>query len=347
MYKDKSVVVVIPAFNEEKHINKVIESMPDFIDQVIVIDDGSVDSTAQVALESGANVIRHQANRGVGAALHTGIDFVLDRDFDIMVNIDGDGQFSTSDIIKLIDPIVQDKTDFVTASRFAESYSIPNMPRVKRWGNWLIAHLISFLSGSRFRDVSCGMRAYSKETLLKLNLSGRFTYTHETFLDLAFKHVRIMEIPVKVYYYLNRKSRVSDSIFWYAFRALTIILRSYRDYRPLKFFWITAVFFWIVSLFFFSIILIHYLKTGFFYGQIWSGFVGAFFFLIGVCCFLMGILGDMFFMVSENQEKILFRLKRVESLFINNLSIKGKNGQVNRNNGEYITTKKGYTKNSL
>ena len=346
MYKEHSIAVVIPAFNEAKHINKVIESMPDFIDQVIVIDDGSIDSTEQIARECGACVIRHQVNRGVGAALHSGIDYVLDRDFDIMVNIDGDGQFSTADIVKLIDPIVEDRTDFTTASRFADSYSVTNMPRVKRWGNWLIARLISLLTGSSFRDVSCGMRAYSKKALLKLNLSSSFTYTHETFLDLAFKHVRIMEIPVEVSYYRNRKSRVSDSVFWYAIRALTIILRSYRDYQPLKFFWMTAAFFLGISIFFFTIIFIHYLKSGFFSGQIWAGFVGGFFFLIGMCCFFMGILGDMFFMVSENQEKMLFRLKRVESLLVNQSSFKEKNSNINWDNGE-CSRKEGYTKQIL
>jgi hypothetical protein len=144
-----------------------------------------------------------------------------------------------------------------------------------------------------------------------------------------------MEIPVQVCYYVNRKSRVSDSIFWYAVRALSIILRSYRDYKPLKFFWMTAAFFWFVSIFFFTIILVHYVRSGFFTGHIWAGFVGAFFFLIGVCCFLMGILGDMFFTVSENQEKMLFRLKRVESLFFNSSSNIAKNGLNNRHNGEF------------
>jgi len=176
------------------------------------------------------------------------------------------------------------------------------------------------------------MRAYSKETLLKLNLSGKFTYTHETFLDLVFKHVRIMEIPVQVCYHVNRKSRISDNIFWYAVRALSIILRSYRDYKPLKFFWMTAAFFWFISLFFFAIILVHYVRSGFFTGHIWAGLVGAFFFLIGVSCFLMGILGDMFYMVRENQEKMLFRLKRVESIFMNSTNFKAKNGQNGQDN---------------
>jgi len=151
MYKGKSIVVVIPAFNEANHIREVVESMPDFIDQMVVVDDGSVDLTGQIAQECGACVIRHESNRGVGAVLHTGIDYALGQDFDIMVNIDGDGQFSSSDIVKLIDPIVKDKTDFTTASRFTNSYSVPNMPRVKRWGNWLIALLISKLTGSSFR----------------------------------------------------------------------------------------------------------------------------------------------------------------------------------------------------
>jgi glycosyltransferase involved in cell wall biosynthesis len=339
MYKNNTIAVVIPAYNEEQHIKAVVQSIPDFVDQIIVIDDGSSDKTGRAASEAGAFVIRHECNRGVGAALHTGIDYVLKKDFDIMVNVDGDEQFSPSDIVHLLEPIINDETDFVTASRFVNSTLVPDMPAVKRWGNRMMARLVNFLTRTSFSDVSCGFRAYSKETLLKLNLSGKFTYTHETFLDLAFKHVRIMEIPVKVTYFETRKSRISKNVIWYAFRALSIILRTYRDYKPLKFFWLTAGFFFLTSLFFFSVIVIHYMRSGFFTGHIWAGFVGAFFFMIGIFFFAMGIHGDMYARIRENQEKILIRIKRTESLLINSDCIKLDNGNNHRNKKNHCTKK--------
>ena len=339
MYKGHSIAVVIPAYNERKHIKGVIESIPDFVDKIVVIDDGSSDETGQIAKEAGAFVIRHELNRGVGAALHSGIEYVLREDYDIMVNVDGDEQFSTSDIIHLIEPIINDETDFVTASRFADPKLIPKMPIVKRWGNRMMSRLVNYLTQTSFSDVSCGFRAYSKETLLKLNLSGNFTYTHETFLDLVFKHTRIMEVPVKVVYYEGRKSRISKNVIWYAFRALSIILRTYRDYKPLKFFWLTASFFFLVSLFFFSVIVIHYIRSGFFTGHIWAGFVGAFFFMIGVFFFAMGIHGDMYARIRENQEKILLRIKRTEYLLINS-ELKKTNDKYEKNkNSEHDYSK--------
>jgi len=283
------------------------------VDQIIVIDDGSVDKTEDQARSGGAFVIRHDVNKGVGASFCTGLEYVLEKGFDIMVNIDGDGQFSPLDIPKLIDPIIEGDSDFVTASRFIDPKLTPDIPKIKRWGNQWMSMLISWLIGRRFYDVSCGFRSYSRETLMKLNLLGSFTYTQESFIDLAFKGVRIKEVPVKVKYFKNRKSRVSLNLFYYAFQTLKIILRSYRDYRPLRFFWSIAGLLMLISIFFSSILLVHYIRTGIFSGQIWSGFVGAFFFMNAIGFFLMGIIADILHRIRINQERILYKLKKLDS----------------------------------
>jgi glycosyltransferase involved in cell wall biosynthesis len=185
MYRNKSIAVIIPAYNEEKTITEVINAIPNFVDTIVVIDDCSTDNTVQKATEAGAEIIKHHFNQGVGAVFHSGVEYVLDRGFDIAVNIDADGQFSPSDIPLLIDPIIDVEADFVTASRFIDSSYTPDMPWINRWGNKQMSRLISALTSRRFYDVSCGFRAYSRDTLMKLNLIGRFTYTQETFLDLV------------------------------------------------------------------------------------------------------------------------------------------------------------------
>ena len=311
MYRNNSIVVIIPAYNEAKTIVEVIKSIPDFVDEVVVVNDCSTDETALKATKAGAKVIDHHANLGVGAAFHSGVDYMVNSSFDIMINMDADGQFSASDISRLIEPIIDEKADFVTASRFIDTIYIPDMPWINRWGNRQMSRLISTLTGNRFYDVSCGFRAYSRDTLMKLNLVGRFTYTQETFLDLAFKNTRIKEVPVHVTYFKDRKSHVSSNIPRYMYRTLKIIFRTYRDYMPIKFFWGIGFFLLICSLLFGFILITHYINTGKFSGQIWSGFVGAFFFINAIAFFMLGLLADMFDRIRRNQEKILQQLKKM------------------------------------
>lgn len=207
----------MPAFNEEKLIGGVLDRMPDYVDTIVVVDDGSTDKTPHIARAKGALVVTHNMNRGVGAAFHTGVDKALELNTDIMVTIDADGQFDPKDIDTLIDPIRDGDADFVTASRFKNKKLAPTMPRLKYWGNIAMSRLISFLTGQKFYDVSCGFRAYSKEALLRLNLFGEFTYTQETFMDLAFKNIAIQEVPISIQG--ERKygqSKVAKNLFRYA-----------------------------------------------------------------------------------------------------------------------------------
>jgi len=311
MYQGKSIAVIIPAYNEEHAIAGVIKAIPDSVDKIVVIDDCSTDGTAQEARNAGAEVITHHVNLGVGAAFHSGVEYVLNRGYDIMVNIDADGQFSPSDIPRLIAPLVEEKADFVTASRFIDPGCMPEMPWINRWGNRQMSKLISTLTGTRFYDVSCGFRAYTLDTLMNMNLLGRFTYTQETFLELAFKNIRIKEVPVPVKYFKDRKSRVSGNIPRYMYRTSKIILRTYRDYMPLRFFWGIGLFLLMCSCFFGAILLVHYIREGRFSGQIWSGFVGGFFFINAMAFFIVGLVADMFDRIRRNQEKIIIQLRKM------------------------------------
>src|SRR3989344_3895807 len=242
------LIVIIPAYNEERTIKEVISKIPRVnkrISQteVIVVDDGSKDRTSVLAKEAGAIVVSHIGNKGVGVAFRTGIEEALKRKADVIVNMDGDGQFNPNDIPKLIEPILDKKADFVTATRFSDGKLIGNMPFVKKIGNKLFTSLTSKLVGQRFTDTQCGFRAYSREAALRLNLYGKFTYTQEVFLDLANKGLRIMEVPL--YVKAKRefgKSKVVKSVPKYIFQALTIIIRSIRDYKPLAFFGVIGLF---------------------------------------------------------------------------------------------------------
>lgn len=304
--------VIIPAYNEEKSIIEVINRIPSQIEgivtiKIVVIDDGSTDNMVKlIKSETEARVISHECNKGVGAAFHTGINYVLKNKADIVVNIDADGQFDPVDIPKLIKPIMNNQVDFVTASRFIDSSIVPNMTNLKKWGNKQVSRLVSLMTGRKFYDVSCGFRAYNKEALLNLNLFGQFTYVQETFLELYFKNLRIKEIPIKVKYFSDRKSRIYQGAFHYANNTLKIILKTLRDYRPLKFFGFIGLSVLVIGLFFDVFILIFYFKTGLFSPYKSVGLAGIFLNIVGLSIIFLALVADMFYRIRMNQEKMLY-----------------------------------------
>jgi glycosyltransferase involved in cell wall biosynthesis len=237
------LVVTIPALNEEKTIAQVVRGVPRDIPgveetEVLVMNDGSTDRTAVEATEAGAMVITLKGGGGLGTVFRTGLERAMRRGADIIINIDGDGQFNPDDIRKLIVPLLEDQADFVTCSRFADPALRPTMPKVKYWGNQVVTRMINWVcGGTKFTDVSCGFRAFSREAAYRLTLFGRYTYTQETFIDLFSKGVRMAEVPLKVRGVREHgKSRIASSILKYATNSFPIIVRAMRDIQPLKFF---------------------------------------------------------------------------------------------------------------
>jgi glycosyltransferase involved in cell wall biosynthesis len=237
------LVVTIPALNEEKTIHQVVSGVPRDIagitdTEVIVVNDGSTDNTAKEALRAGAIVVSLPGKGGLGHVFRTGLERAMRRGADIIVNIDGDGQFNPADIRKLIQPLLADKADFVTCSRFSDPELRPKMPIVKYYGNQWVTSMINWIcGGTSFTDVSCGFRAFNREAAYRLTLFGRFTYTQECFIDLFSKGLRMAEVPLKVRGVREHgKSRIASSIWKYATNSFPIILRAMRDIQPLKFF---------------------------------------------------------------------------------------------------------------
>lgn len=308
------LIVLLPAYNEENSIKKVIKSIPkkigEIIVTVIVVDDGSTDKTKKIALEEGCVVVSHPTNYGVGRAFQSGLEKALEMRADLMVNIDADGQFSASEIETLIKPIISGDAEYVTADRFIDERGLlimpENMPPLKYWGNLVMAKLISFLAGQKFNDVSCGFRAYSKRAMLTLDLMGKFTYTQESFIDLAAKGLRIKSVPVSVKYFSDRQSRVANNVLVYGFRTLKIIIRTFRDYRPLLFFVYLSLIPFVISMLSGIFLTIHFMLTGSMTPYKIVGFIFIYFSAATFGLWAMGFLADMFTRIRMYQEKILF-----------------------------------------
>jgi glycosyltransferase involved in cell wall biosynthesis len=309
------LIIYMPALNEEEHIAEVVRNLPRNVEGIelvryLVIDDGSTDSTALLASSAGAQVVSHRGNRGVGAAFHSAVRFSLENNADILVGIDADGQFNPEEILPLIQPIIASQADMVAGNRF-NSGMPTNMAPLKYWGNRKIAQLVSTITGQKFQDVSCGFRAYSREALMRLNIFGEFTYTHETILSLVYQGLRVMEYPVMVKYDPQRKSRVAGSIVRYAIQTSKIILRVLLDYRPIRVFGSFAAVCIGIGVGFEVFLMSHYILTSSFTPYKATGFIGLGFIIFGLLVLIIALVSDMLNRLRMNQDKILYELKRL------------------------------------
>lgn len=230
-----SMVVMIPAYNEESTIRSVIESIPKTIPgigkiRVVVINDGSTDGTVAEALAAKAIVISNPSNRGLAYTFARGMEYALEMGADIIVNTDGDNQYDQGEIPQLVNPILQGKADMVLGSRFKGR--IEHMPISKRWGNQFASWVLKQITGLEITDGQTGFRAFTREAALQLNVMSRFTYTQETLLDAADKGLRIIEIP-SVFRRRDGKSRLFNGVLDYAGRALHTIIIGNLKLHPM------------------------------------------------------------------------------------------------------------------
>lgn len=196
------VFVVIPAYNEEKNIGPVVRDIfslyPDF--KIVVVDDGSNDSTTKTARDCGICVLEHIVNRGQGAALKTGTDYVLSQGAEIIVHFDADGQFNPQEIEKIIEPIQKGECEIVLGSRFLKNNKIP----------WSKRHLLLpaarlvnfFFTGLWLSDAHNGFRAFSRQAaeLIKIN-QDKMAHNSEIVYQIKKNNLVFREIPITIYYH--------------------------------------------------------------------------------------------------------------------------------------------------
>ena len=236
------LIVTIPAQNEAPTIGRVVREVPREIPgvdevSVLVVDDSSEDATADEARAAGAQVVSIHGRPGLGPVWRLGMERAIRGGADLIVNLDGDGQFDSADVAAIVRPLLAGECDFVTCTRFAGDGPVGPMPLVKRWGNRTVTAMTNLVCGTNLTDVSCGFRAYNRESAYRLMQFGRWTYTEECIVYLVSRGLRIRELPFRV---LGERefgtSRVAGNIVYFASHLLHILVRAVRDGRPLKFF---------------------------------------------------------------------------------------------------------------
>lgn len=191
----KKIFAIIPAYNEEKRISKVIKETKKYVDNIIIVDDGSKDKTKEMAKKAKAIVLRHLVNLGKGAALKTGCDYAVKNKADIMVVIDADAQHDPKEIPKFLKNIK--KYEIVLAYRKLNK----NMPFVLKFGNWIINKTITFLYSIRIKDSQCGYRAFTTKAYKRLKWKATdYSMESEMIAKIGKYKLSYTEIPIETIY---------------------------------------------------------------------------------------------------------------------------------------------------
>ncbi|MFO0704780.1 MAG: glycosyltransferase family 2 protein [Candidatus Andersenbacteria bacterium] len=308
------LIIQIPCYNEEKTLPLVLRDMPRAIAGVDVIetqivDDGSTDKTIEVARQLGVtHIVSYVGNKGLGNAFKRGVEHALAAGADILVNTDGDNQYKSSDIPRLVIPIVHRKADIVIGNR--QTAKIAHFSPLKKFFQWLGSSVTQYLSGLRVPDAVSGFRAYSRESLLELNVTSDFSYVLDTIIQASKKRLKIGYVDIETNA-PTRPSRLFKGMFQHIKKSTSNLLRVYAMYEPLRTFSLIGSLFLLLGLY-------PVLRFIYFYlqqegqGHIQSLIVGAMCVVIGVQFFGLAIIGDLIAKQRRLTEDSLYRLKKAQ-----------------------------------
>jgi glycosyltransferase involved in cell wall biosynthesis len=280
-----SILVCIPAFNEGKVIDKVIKDCLKFSNEVVVCDDGSMDNTYEVADSAGADVIRHEKNIGKGESLRSLFKFARHSNHDIIVTIDGDGQFIPEEIPKLVKSIKENKSDLVIGYRFDDTTEIPNY---RRFGNKMLDKMTNMVEEISVRDTQSGFRAYSRKVIDDIDFKMKgFGADAEILIDAAKKGYRLSEEKITVIYDTGTKTSTKNPIS-HTGEVISSLVEITAVRSPLKFMGIPGIILMIAGLCFTINVAVTFSEIGYF--SIPFTLIGATCLALGLILFLMSIL---------------------------------------------------------
>lgn len=229
------LVVQIPCLNEEATLGSVLKDIPKKIkgiDEIVVlvIDDGSTDKTVEVAKKHGVTEFVHHAQRmGLAHSFQDGVTRALDLGADIVVNTDGDNQYPQAEIGRLVAPILEARADIVVADR--QTHTIEHFSYFKKLLQKTGSKIVNWAAGTNLPDAASGFRAYSKKSLLQLNVITRFSYAMETIIQAGNKDIAITSIPIETNA-KTRESRLFKSSWEHVRKSSLAIIRAYIMYKP-------------------------------------------------------------------------------------------------------------------
>jgi len=254
MYKDNLICVVVPCYNEETQIKKVVKTMPDYVDRIIIVDDFSTDKTVKIVKEliqhnDRVIMIEHCDNSGVGGAIASGYKFARNNDFDIAVVMAGDGQMNPDDLPLLLDPVVEGRADYSKGNRLFTGEAFQKIPKIRYFGNSVLSLFTKIASGYwNIADSQSGYTSINKKALHSIDwgrMYKRYGQPNDVLVRLNVENLRVADVPVEPVYNVGEKSgikirKVIFTIGWLLIKLFFWRMKEkyiIRDFHPLVFFY--------------------------------------------------------------------------------------------------------------
>jgi glycosyltransferase involved in cell wall biosynthesis len=310
------LLIQIPCLDEREHLGATFEDLPREIPgideiEVLVIDDGSRDGTADVARELGVHhIVRFPRNRGLSAAHMAGLDACLRLGADVIVNTDADNQYKGSDIARLVEPILQGRADLVVGDRQTDSIQHFSFLKkvLQKWGSRVVRRA----SGTPIIDSTSGFRAMNRRAAYHLFVHNRFTYTLETIIQAGQAGLVIENVAIETNA-KTRESRLFRSIPEYVRRNGSVIMRAYNMYWPVQTFGFVAALLLLVGLFLGGRFAYFYILNPDYSGHIQSLLVGVGAVVLAFLVGLMALLGDLLAANRRLTEEVMHRVRRLDA----------------------------------
>ncbi len=288
-------LICIPAFNEESRLGEIIVEAKKYADSVIVCDDGSSDNTSKIAISQGAELIRHSKNLGKGAAMKSLFNYAKDHDAELVVMIDGDGQFKANEIPLLIKPIMNGY-DVVIGNRLGKNSKMPNY---RTFGNKVLDKITNIAVDLPFEDTQSGFRSYSKKAINSISIqSDGFGSDAEILVNASQKNLKITDVPVSVLYDIGTKTSTKNPVSHTTEVVLSLIeLISIR--RPLSYLGIPGIIIFGMGIIFSIIVITLFNETRYFSIPYMLLTIGSF--TLGLILIMMSVL--LFSIKNSNRKK--------------------------------------------
>ncbi len=306
------LIIQIPSYNEAEALPETVRELPrevPGIDQVefLVIDDGSRDATAQVALDCGVDhVVRLPHHAGLAAAFAAGLDASLSLGADVIVNTDADNQYAASDILKIVAPIVAGEAELVIGDRGVAT--LASFSPLKRRLQTIGSRVVSRAAGLDVPDATSGFRAMTREVALRTNVLSDYSYTLETLIQAGNQRTRVASVRIQTNP-PRRPSRLMRGTWDYLQQSTATILRSYTMYRPMRvFFTVGALMILVGAAFVIRFLVFYFQGQG--GGHVQSLILAAVLLIVGFQTGLIGLVADL---ISKNRrllEEILYRVRK-------------------------------------
>jgi len=308
------LIIQIPCHNEAQVITDTIRSLPTAMDgfdtiEYLVIDDGSVDGTAAIAMDAGAHhLVRLPGHMGLATAFTSGLDACLKNGADVIVNTDADNQYLAEDICLLLKPILEGRAQIVVGDRGVTTSK--NFSPVKRFlqriGSWIIA----LISGIHIPDATSGFRALTREAALRTLVLNDYSYTLETLIQAGARRMPVEYVKVRTNPQ-TRPSRLIRSIPHYLANSGTTIVRSYTMYRPLMVFTMIGVILILAGMGTAGRFLYFYI-IGQGSGHLQSVILAAILLIVGFQVLMIGLVADLIGFNRKILEELLYRVRFLE-----------------------------------